>query len=165
MTTFYFDINKILDKVENNVLYKGRNIAAERKDDFAELSIVDARDFLKDQLETIASKIFDTELSQYTYGLDNLETPVNAYEFDVIYDGIPGRIVYRVVFPAMYNLRLTPSVLNAIEDSMIKYLVTEWMKKSNYDYRQDELDFNKAMDDIRSLVSRRKNLKRTYKLY
>lgn len=164
-TTFYFDISKILDKVENNALFRARNITQNRNPDFAELSIVDARDFLKDHLETIASKIFDTELSQYTYGLDDLETPVEAYEFDVTYDGTPGRIVYNVVFPDIYNHKLVPAVLNAIEDAMIKFLLLEWVKVSNYDYRQNEIDYNRAMDDLRSLVARRKNLRRTYKLY
>ena len=165
LTTFYFNIDGILDKVENNALFRARNITKDRTPDFAELSIVDARDFLKDQLKTIASKIFDTELSQYTYGLDDLEIAVEAYQFDVTYDSVAGRIVYNAVFPAIWNHKLVPAVSNAIEDAMIKYLVCEWLKKGNYDYRQDEVDFGKAMDDLRSLVARRKNLKRTYKLY
>ena len=161
MTTFYFDINKILDKVETAALYRARNIK-DRTPDFAELSIVDAKDFLKDQLRYIAAKIFDTEFSQYPPVAD---PAVEPFEFDVTYDGNPDHIVYRCTFPAGYNSSLHTATVHAIESALVKYVVMEWIKAANYDYRQNEADYEKAMDDIRSLVARRKNLKRTYHLF
>lgn len=161
MTTFYFDIDKILDKVETAVLYRARNIK-DRTPDFADLSIKDATDYLKDQLRYIASEIYDKELSQYPPVSDD---PVTAFEYDVSYDNVPGRIVFRVTFPSGHNSNLYTAILNALERAMINYLVYHWIKKSNYDYRQDEADYYRAMDDVRSLVARRKNLKRTYHLF
>jgi len=155
MITFSYNIDTILDKVETAALYRARNIK-EKTPDFADMSIVDAKDFLKDQLRYIASKIFDTEFSQYPPVTDG---PVIPFEFT------PGLIVYRVSFPAGFNSGLQTSILHAIEMALVSYVVMEWIKKSNYDYRQDEIDFKNAMDDLRSLVARRKNLKRTYHLF
>ena len=152
MTTFYVDIAKILDRVDVKVLYKSRNIKKDGTSDFYQLSIVDAHGFLKEKIYSISSKIFSEELSAYS-----------STSGSFVYD--EDNVFFKVEFPSTFNVALIPSIERSIEDVIVNWTVFQWMYNSNYEYRKDEEEYLKSIDGLRSLITRRKNLVRTYKLY
>lgn len=167
MTTLYFDIPKLINRVNTNALLIGRNVKQDRTNDFTHLGVQDAEDFIKDKIRSICAQIFSDFFSQYARDLvDENDVAVEPYEFDVTYDNVAGRIVFRVLFPEGFNLKLIPSVLQATEDLIIEYVTYEWLYHTNYDYRKAEAIYTKWMDKLIGLVSRRNGVTlRNYKYY
>jgi hypothetical protein len=164
MITLQYDINLLVDKIDEVTLIKARNIKKDGEADFKQLSIVDNKHFIKDKLEEISAKIFDKITSPISRTLSE-----ERYEFDPLTEGEEptnsGKIVFRFELPEKSDSGITKAILRAIEDVMVTFCVYEWMFHSNYDYRKDEERYNQRWDDLLSLVNRRINLKRTYKLY
>lgn len=160
MTTFYYDINKVIDKIDTAVLLKARNINKDASADFAQLSITDAKGFVKDKLAEISVKIFDKISSPLSRQITG-----DRFVFDETVEGEPGRIGFFVELPQKFDQGTTTSILRAIEDVMVSFCIYEWLYHANYDSRKEEERFNQKWDDLLSLITRRVNLKRTYKLY
>jgi hypothetical protein len=157
-TIFYYDINKILDRVETAGLYAARNIKQEKAADFYQLSIVDARDFLADKLRTISARMFADIFSQYARNI------TDPYLYDTTFEGSEHQIIFQVEFPTTkFDSNLIPSICQKGEDVLIQYLVSEWLIHSNYDYRKAEETYQEGKREMLGLVSRRQNYSRTYK--
>lgn len=159
MTTFYYDIGKLLDRIHTSALYLARNIKADRTSDFYQLSIIDAEGFLTDKIRTIAARMFADVFAQYARELSD------PFQWDVPYEGLDNQIVFNVEFPSDFDLNLVPSILQAGEDLIIEYVVYEWMYHTNYDYRKAEDIYLKHLQHLQSLVSRRNIAIRSYKLF
>ena len=161
MRAFYFGITKLLERVHTTALYLARNIKQDRTNDFYHLSIIDAEDFLKDKLRSISARIFADFFAPYARDL------ITPYLFDDYYGDLSGQIVFYAEFPAdTFDDNLYASILQAVEDVMIDYVVYEWMYHSNYDYRKSEEIYLEGMRRISSLVNRRNaTFTRTYKLF
>jgi len=160
MTTFTYDISALLTKIQTSALFVARNIKQDRSADFSKLSIVDAETFLLDKIRTISSKIFADIFSQYARDL------TDPYLFDADNEGVSGDIVYSTEFPTTnFDANLLPSILQAGEDLIINYVVAEWLRISNYDYRNAEDIYKEDKKEMLGLVSRRYSYARKYKLF
>ena len=164
MITLQYNINLLVDKIDEAILIKARNIKKDGESDFKQLSIVDNKHFIKDKLEEISAKIFDKITSPISRTLSD-----ERYEFNPLTEGEEPvnseKIVFRFTPPDKFDSGTTKAILRAIEDVMVSFCIYEWMLHSNYDYRKDEERYTQRWDDLLSLISRRINLKRTYKLY
>jgi len=164
MTTLQYDIKLLVDKIDNLILLKARNIKKDGESDFKQLSIVDHKFFIKDKLEEISTKIFDKITSPISRSLSE-----ERFEFDALTEGAEpansGKIVFRFELPEKSDSGTTKAILRAIEDVMVAFCIYEWLYHGNYDYRKEEERYTQRWDDLLSLITRRINLKRTYKLY
>ena len=167
MTTLRYDIKLLVDKIDNVILLKARNIKKDGESDFKQLSIVDHKFFIKDKLEEISTKIFDKITSPISRTLSE-----ERFEFDALVDAPEGeeptnsgKIEFRFELPEKSDSGTIKAILRAIEDVMIAFCIYEWLYHGNYDYRKEEERYNQRWDDLLSLITRRINLKRTYKLY
>jgi hypothetical protein len=173
MTTLQYDIKLLVDKIDNLILLKARNIKKDGESDFKQLSIVDHKFTIKDKLEEISTKIFDKITSPISRTL--LE---ERFEFDALVEPPEpaegeeeaeptnsGKIVFRFELPEKSDSGTTKAILRAIEDVMVTFCIYEWLYHGNYDYRKEEERYTQRWDDLLSLITRRINLKRTYKLY
>lgn len=167
MVTLQYDIAKLINRVNTNALLIGRNVKQERTNDFMQLGVQDAEDFIKDKIRSICGQIFADFFSQYGRDLvDENNVAVEPYEFDVTYNNVAGRIVFRMLFPEGFNLKLIPAILQATEDLIIEYVTYEWLYHTNYDYRKAEAIYQKWMDKLIGIVSRRNGVTlRNYKYY
>lgn len=160
MTTFYYSIAKLIDRIHTSALYLARNIKQDRTNDFYQLSIVDAEGFLQDKIRTIAARIFADVFSPYAREL------TDPFQFDVPFEGLDGQIIFQVEFPDKYfDANLIPSILQAGEDLIIDYVVYEWIYHTNYDYRKAEQIYSEGIKKLMGLVGRRYTARRNYKLY
>lgn len=164
MTVLEYDITKLIDKIDTAILLKARNIKKDGEADFKHLSIVDMKPFIKDKLAEISVKIFDKITSPVSRALTE-----ERFEFDPLTEGetpAPSdKIIYRFNFPAKADSGIATAILRAIEDVMVSYAIYEWLYFGNYDYREEKKRYQESWDDLLSLITRRINLKRTYKLY
>ena len=156
MTTIWFDIDILVDKIDTAVLYKARNIKRDGSSDFHQLSIVDAKIFIRDKIKSIGLKVYDKIISPLARQMSD------TFLFD---EQIDGKNMMLIKLDYTIDKNLLPAIEGAIEDVIIDYCVYEWFYHSNYDYRKEEERFNNSFDDLLSLITRRINLKRTYKLY
>lgn len=156
MTTIWFDIDILVAKIDTAILYKARNIKKDGSSDFVQLSIADAKLFIRDKVKSIALKVYDKLVSPLARHL------TDTFLFD---EEIDGKKLLLIKLDYTIDLNLLPAIEGAIEDVIIDYCIYEWMYHSNYDWRKGEERFNGSWDDLLSLIKRRINLKRTYKLY
>lgn len=162
MRAFYYDIAKLIDRVHTTALYLARNIKQDRSNDFYQLSIIDAEDFLKDKFRSISARIFADVFAPYARDL------IDPYLFDNNYGDLTGQIVFYAQFPddGTFDDNLYLSILQAGEDLMIDYVVYEWMYHTNYDYRKAESIYTEGLKRLIGLVNKRTGtFTRTYKLF
>lgn len=168
VVAFYYTIPSLIDRVNLGVLYKVR-----RRDNIVgigENSVIDAEVLIKEYLGSAAAEIFSKLTSPLGRTLVGLETPVAPFEFDVTFNPGTGAlancIVFRIILPDKFDSITTPSIEKAIADTLVSYCVWQWLMDSNIQgWEKQEDEFNRNFEDLRSLLVRRVNLKRSYKLY
>ena len=159
MVQLNLDIATIQERINTNSLLIGRNIKADRNNDFAILGIQDAEKWVHDEIKSISSRIFADFFSQYAR---DQEYPY-MFEGSDTYDS--GDIIYRMEFHEDFDTNLVPSILQATEDLIVDYVTYKWVYNSNYDYRKAEEIYKEGKSLLIELVSRRHNARRTYKYY
>jgi hypothetical protein len=168
VVSFYYTIPTLIDRINLGVLYKAR-----RRDDIlglGENSVIDAELLIKEYIGSISADIFSKLMSPLGRTLEDLETPQEPYEFDVTFnDGTDDHlecVVYRVILPTKFDATTKPSIEKAIADTIVSYGIWQWLMDSNMQgWEKYEYEHIRKYDDLRSLMTRRINLKRTYKLY
>ena len=167
--TFFYEIPSLNRRIETEVLYKARRGKGVLGIDNA--SIVDAEMLINEYLITISAEVFNRLTSPLSVALEDLETPLEGYEYNVTYTDDDSAdhensIVYRMIFPDTFNVITKSAILRAIEDAIVSYAVYQWLMDSQIQgwekYEQEHL---RKFDDLRLLTTRRKDLRRKYKLY
>lgn len=170
VTTFYYEIPKLVQKINTKVMYSIRN-RTEAPKGFGDNSIIDADMLVGEYITQIANDLFDKHISKMGRELADLEVPQEPFEYAVDYtregeDTIENCIIYRVILPEKFDINTVTPMWKAIEDSIISYAVYQWLMDSNingwqiYEERHDR-EVNKLI----GLVNRRIGLVRTYKLF
>lgn len=157
-TTYALDLNSMIKNIELEALYIARNITQDRQADFQKLSIVDAQDWVYKKINAVCSMIFADIFSPYSIGV------TDPFLFDNIYEGKTNQVTFTVIHPeTCFNNNLIIPILNSTEKLIRDYVVSEWLRFSNYDYRKPEEVYLEGKRYLLGLVSRRTGLKRTYK--
>ena len=168
MTTFYYTIPTLIEKVNLDVLSKVRN--RNNIIGIGNNSTIDWEVLVREYLSSIAHQIFDAYTSSLGRTLPELDTPQEPFEWSVTFDPGTGDIsdcvVFRVIFPDKFDQSTIPSVQKAIEDSMVSYAVWQWLMDSNIQgWELYEENHNRKLSQLSGLINRRIGLTRTYKLY
>ncbi len=175
VTTFYYEIPKLIQKINTKVEYSIRN-RTEKPKGFGDNSIIDADMLVGEYITQIANDLFDKHISKLGRAVvSDLEVPQEPFEYGVDYilnegeideDTLEDCIVYRVILPEKFDTTTIPPIFKAIEDSIISYAVYQWLMDSNVNGWQIYEDrHEKDVDKLIGLVNRRIGLVRTYKLY
>jgi len=126
---------------------------------------------INEYLISISAEVFNRLLSPLSEGLSDLETPLEPYEYDVTYtdedsDDHEHSIVFRTIYPEKFITATSPAIMRAIEDSLVSYCVYQWLMDSDIqNWQKYEQEHYRKLDSLRLLTTRRKDLRRTYKLY
>jgi len=170
VTTFYFIVNSLIDKVNTHVLYKVR-----KRDDILGLdqnSVIDAELLIKEYLHSASAELFNKWISPLSRELEDLDDPQVAFVFNDTFthpeteEETENCIIFRVIFPEKFDTTTKPVILRAIEDVLVSYAVYNWLMDSNIqDWQKYELEYLRKIDNLSGLLTRRINLKRSYKLY
>lgn len=171
VVTFYYTIESLLNRIELGVLYKLKN----RRTGVAGLdenSTIDATLLLKEYLGSISSDIFSKLTGPLGKTLQDLETPLEPYEYDATFTHpeteaeTDNCVIFRMIFPTAFDSTSKPAIEKALADTMVSYCIWQWLMDSNIaDWPKYENEHERKYDDLRSLIVRRTNLRRTYKLY
>lgn len=158
MTTFVCDIEKITKRIKNEITNKSRKNRTGNVLGFTENSAVDGETWLNEYISTIAADIFSKLMCPLS------RTLTDPYVNGIVYGG--NSIIYSVVLPSTFDVNTVPAINQALEDTIVSYAVSEWLKDLRVPgWERDELDHHNKYSNLRSLMVRRVNLKRTYKLY
>jgi hypothetical protein len=170
VTSFYYEISTIIDRVHLGILYKVR-----KRDDILRLgenSGIDAELLIKEYLQSIAYDVFSKLISPLGRDLDDLDTPLEPFEYNETFTHpeteatTDNCIIYRVIFPEKFDDTTKPPIYKALEDTLVSYCIWQWLMDSNIpDWPKYEAEHERKYKDLRSLIVRRVNLKRSYKLY
>jgi len=168
VTTFYYEISKILDRVQLGVIYKVR-----KRDEILGLdanSTIDAEVLIREYLSAVSHDIFNKWMSPLSRDLDDIEEPHEPFEYDETFvhpeTGTETKncIIYRVIFPEKFDTITKPSIFKAIEEMMVSYCVYNWLMDSNIQgWEKYEMEYLRHKDNLVDLITRRINLRRTYK--
>jgi len=170
VTTFYYEIQPLIDRVQLEVLYKVRN----RADiiGLGDNTIIDAELLVKEYLSSIAHDVFSKLLSPWGRTLEDLDDPQDPFEYNETFTHpeteaeTENCIIYRVIFPDYSDENTKEPIHRAIEDALVSYCVYQWLMDSNIQgWERYEYEHLKKMDNLRDLMTRRINLQRTYKWY
>lgn len=166
MTTFYYEISNLIDRAQVKCLYFINNVVdKEGNPQFENLSISSIDDsFVRTLLEVAANSIYGS-LAPYSRDLDELETPLEGFEFGVDYEGKSDCIVFRIIETEKFDDTVTKPLENSIKEALINYVVREFLYQSNADGSTFKKLYEQNREDILSYINRRINLKRNYKLY
>ena len=125
---------------------------------FGDNSPVDGETWILEYISTIAADMFSKLFSPLARTLIN--PFINGIEES------EDDIIYNVVFPSTFDINTVPAINRAIEDTIVSYAVSEWMKDLRVPgWEREEIDHLNKYDNLRGLTTRRVNLKRSYKLY
>ena len=170
MITFYFAIQSLLDKINTQVLYVSRRKEMNLGIDYN--STVDADLLLKEYLHNVSAKLFSEHLSPQGRDTLSLETPYEPYEFDATYTNeetlaeTPNCIIYRIIPPTGFDTTIKYALDKMIENCMIDYCVWQWCMDGNTPgWELYGAKYDKSIDLLISVMTRRINPARTYKLY
>lgn len=171
MVPFYFEIPKLINRAEVEVLLFVKSL---KNDDdlpaLEELAIgVEDENPVRKILKDAANKVYQT-ISPYSRGLADLDTPLEGFEFAATYTDADDTetadcIIFRIIEPTNYDEVVRLPLDNAIENTLINFVVSEWLYRNGADGSTHKDRYEENRDDILKLISRRTALKRTYKLY
>lgn len=171
VTTFYYTIPSLLNRIEMGVLIKVRN-RKEKAIGLDALSTIDSELLVKEYLGSISADIFSKLTGPLGKTLADLETPMEPFEFDETFTHpdtdaeTDNCIIFRTIFTDTMDSTSKPAIEKALADTMISYCIWQWLMDSNVpDWPKYENEHQRKYDDLRSLIVRRINLRRTYKLY
>lgn len=175
VTTFYYEIPKLIQKINTKVEYSIRN-RTDKPKGLGDNSIIDAEMLVGEYITQIANDLFDKHISKLGRAVVfDLEEPQEPFEYGVDYilnegteeeETLADCIVYRVILPEKFDTTTIPAIFKAIEDSIISYAVYQWLMDSNINgWQIYEERHEKEVDKLIGLVNRRIGLVRTYKLY
>lgn len=170
MITFWYTIQGLIDRINYEVLYEVRKLGDATELD--ENAIIDAETLINKYLKTASAEIFAKYTSPLGKALQDLEVPVEPYEFDITFthpdtaEDYENTIVFRIDPTETFDQSVKYAIETAIEDSMVNYCVFRWLKSSNVESWQIYKGLHdQRMQDLCGLMTKRINLKRTYKLY
>jgi hypothetical protein len=173
MITFYYEISKLIDRAQIESLLFVK--AIENKDTglpaLEEIAISDDDEqfIRKILLKAVANEIYGT-LSPYSRTLSDLDTPLEGFEYEATYtpdegDPVDDCIIFRIIMPTYFDEEMVSPLENAIENTMINYVVSEFLFRNNSDGSTHKKLYEQSKDDILKYINRRTKLKRSYKLY
>lgn len=170
MVTFYYEISKLIDRAEVETLLLVKSLKNE--DDLPALEEIaigeEDQAYIKKLLIDVASQVY-AKLSPYSRGLADLEEPLEGFEFDKTYTedetGTEHCIIFRILEPDNFDEVVRLPLDNTIENTLINYVVSEWLFRNGVDGSTHKERYEKNLDDILKYINRRLALKRTYKLY
>ena len=98
------------------------------------------------------------------------EESLKGFEFEGTYipdegDFISDCIIFRVIMPTYFDEEMTYPLENAIENTLINYVVSEFLFRNNSDGSTHKELYEQSKDDILKYINRRTKLKRSCKLY
>ncbi|MGM0377846.1 MAG: hypothetical protein ACQEQ0_13830 [Bacteroidota bacterium] len=168
VTTFYYKINAVIDRIQLGVLYKVR-----KRDDILGLdgnSVIDVELLVKEYMSSVAHDIFSKWLSPLARELSDLEEPQEPFEYDETFthpeteEETENCIIYRVIFPEKFDTTTKQPIYKAIEDMIVSYCIWQWLMDSNIQgWEKYEMEYERKKDALVDLVTRRKNLRITYR--
>lgn len=170
MITFYYELEKLINRAEVETLLFVKELKNE--DDLPaleELTIGEEdQSLIKKLFYNVANQVY-AKLSPYSRGLADLDEPLEGFEFDKTYteddDVIHNCIIFRILEPANFDEVVRLPLDNTIENTLINYVVSEWLFRNGADGSIHKERYEKNLDDILKYINRRLALKRTYKLY
>lgn len=167
MITFYYEIPKLINRIEVDILLYLKKL--ENEDglpDFEESSAgTEDEKLLRLLLKNVANEIYGT-LSPYSRGLAELDTPLEGFEFEATFETSNDCIIFRILKPTYWDETMQSPLENAIENTLIHYTVKEWLRKNNVkDYEIHHDLYLRGKEDILNYLNRRTKIKRIYKLY
>ena len=171
MITFYYELAKLTNRAEVETLLFVKELKNE--DDLPaleELTIGEEdQSLIKKLFYNVANQVY-AKLSPYSRGLADLGEPLEGFEFDETYTDdddadTDNCIIFRILEPTNFDEVVRLPLDNTIENTMINYVVSEWLFRNGVDGSIHKERYEKNLDDILKYINRRLALKRTYKLY
>lgn len=165
MQELFYDISKIQNMVQFESMLKAVHDKSESGESQVDDTAINDKDlvFIKKILKTAADKVFGV-LEPYSRTVHNLFEK-EPYEFDVIYETLPGHIVYRVVWPEKFPVTSAVLVDGAIENYLISSCKAEFRLKKGLNNQSERSESETNYSNLLSFINRRSGLKRTYKLF
>lgn len=162
MVTFYYTIQSLVNRVENEAIHKVRRLKDSTPED---LSIKDAEDIVKDYLRTMATDIASKHLGPLGRGLELLETPLAPFGWDVsVTDGqttVANCVVFLILEPTTnWDINTRELIRRTVEDTLVSYAVWKWTGDP-----EEQIQHVTNYDNLVSLVKRRIKLRRTYSIF
>lgn len=166
MLVLYYSINDLVKKVIQKSVYHAKNTKDDKGNPMLNEISVGAEDesFVKGSMKEAAIKLFNL-FEPYTRTLADLETPLEGFEWDVNYDSIEHRLVFRIVETATMPVSILKLLENAVESGLVNYSTGQFLIHNKYDGSTYLALWESNLEEVLGYINKRSGLKRTYKLY
>ena len=167
MDAFYFEIPKLFNRAQVEVLYYTEKMEKEEMPELDKYAIADEDEPLVRLLmkDVSLTKVYGL-LAPYARDIEG-----GGYFFEAAITNDLGLevqdcIIYKCVFPAKFDRSVIPALDEAISNAIVNYSIAEYFVRNNANGSVFKERFDKNMNEILGLINRRTaGLRRTYKLY
>ena len=166
MDAFYFEIPKLINRAQVELLYFIKN---EDKDGILELD----KYAISDEDEPLVRLLIKDVATSKIYGLlapysRDIEGGSFFFEAAITTDlglEVMDCIIFKTVFPVKFDRSVIPALDEAIGNAIVNYTISEYLFRNGADGTIYRDRYEKNYNEILGFINRRIGLKRTYKLY
>jgi len=163
MTTIAITKQELFDLVNQETVYLSDPVGAEQDNAIKRLAEVlpmteNEKDYFNIKLFEVGAKILE-KIAPYTKEVDYPYTITDSSD-----PNFPDSIVYKFSLPDGSRVGVAiPLIQQYIVESLIKYIVKEWLKTKGINSELKELEFNLSLNNLKSAFIFGRKSKTTYK--
>lgn len=163
MTAIIITKTELFERVSQETIYLSDPIGA--KEANAENRLADILPITKDDMPYFETKLYEVgvevlkKIAPYTSGIDFPYRITDATETTY-----PNSIIFQFNLPSELMMGVIITLLQqAITETLILYIIKEWLKTKNYPYQEKELQYEKSLSKIKQSFMFGKRAKTTYR--
>ena len=166
MDLFYFEIPKLFNRAQVEVLYFAGKIEKDEIPELDKYAIADEDEPLVRLLmrDAAISKVYGI-LAPYTRDIEGGGFFFEAAITNDLGLEVQDCIIYKCIFPEKFDRSVIPALDEAISNAVVNYSISEYLFRNAADGSVFKERYDKNMGEILGFINRRVGLTRTYKLY
>ena len=165
MDAFYFEIPKLFNRAQVEVLYYTGKMEKEGIPELDKYAIADEDEpMVRILMRDVALKVYSM-LAPYTRDIEGGGFFFEAAITNDLGLEIQDCIIYKCNFPEKFDRSVIPALDGAISNAIVNYSISEYLLRNAADGGIFKERYDKNMSEILGFINRRVGLTRTYKLY
>jgi len=166
MDLFYFEIPKLFNRAQVEVLYFAGKIEKDEIPELDKYAIADEDEPMVRLLmrDAAISKVYGI-LAPYTRDIEGGGFFFEAAITNDLGLEVQDCIIYKCIFPEKFDRSVIPALDEAISNAVVNYSISEYLFRNAADGSVFKERYDKNMGEILGFINRRVGLTRTYKLY
>jgi len=166
MDLFYFEIPKLFNRAQVEVLYFAGKIEKDEIPELDKYAIADEDEPMVRLLmrDAAISKVYGI-LAPYTRDIEGGGFFFEAAITNDLGLEVQDCIIYKCIFPEKFDRSVIPALDEAISNAVVNYSISEYLFRNAADGSVFNERYDKNMGEILGFINRRVGLTRTYKLY